>query len=353
MGSVVVVGGSAGSHPALLRMVTELPADLPAAVLVVIHIGAEADSRLPQILRRKGRLPATHATDGAPLREAEILVAPPDFHLMVDDGKVRLSRGPRVNRVRPAVDLLFETAARSAGPLVTAVVLSGMLDDGAVGAAHVAEAGGQVLVEVPDEAPHGSMPKAALAAAPGALAVPAAELAAAVTRAVRRSAQLEREVHDLQRESAVTRMADSSDPGFLAGGETRLTRLACPECGGGMAEVSLPSISYFRCHVGHQFAPRTLAAAQAEAAEAKLWSAVAALDEHAVVLRHLAEHEPRGARARQRRAGDRRTRRHHRAYLGRDDVEPKDVRMKDLDLSKRTVVHVPLPAATSTGAAAA
>jgi two-component system chemotaxis response regulator CheB len=87
-------------------------------------------------------------------------------------------------------------------------------------------------------------------------------------------------------------MADSSDPGFLADGETRLTRLACPECGGGMAEVSLPSITYFRCHVGHQYAPQVLAAAQAEASEAKLWTAVAALEEQAVVLRHLAEHEP-------------------------------------------------------------
>lgn len=88
------------------------------------------------------------------------------------------------------------------------------------------------------------------------------------------------------------KMADSSDPSFLAAAETRLTRLACPECGGGMAEVSLPSISYFHCHVGHQFGPQTLAAAQAEASEAKLWSAVAALEEQAVVPRHLAGHEP-------------------------------------------------------------
>jgi two-component system chemotaxis response regulator CheB len=291
VGGVVVVGGSAGSHPALLRLVAGLPADLPAAVLVVIHIGAQADSRLPQILRREGRLPAAHATDEAPLRDGEILVAPPGFHLVVDDGKVRLSSGPRVNGVRPAVDVLFETAARSAGPLVTAVVLSGVLDDGAVGAARVSGAGGQVLVEAPGQAPYGSMPRAALAAAPGAVAVPAAELAAAVGRAVRRAAEPGLEVvHDVRRGSATMRMADSSDPGFLADGETRLTRLACPECGGGLAEITLPSISYFHCHVGHQFGPQTLAAAQAEASEAKLWSAVAALDEQAVVLRHLAGH---------------------------------------------------------------
>jgi len=88
------------------------------------------------------------------------------------------------------------------------------------------------------------------------------------------------------------RMADSSDTGFLAGNETRLTRLACPECGGVLAESALPSITFYRCHVGHQFAPQTLAAAQAEASEAKLWAAVASLEEQAVVLRHLAGHEP-------------------------------------------------------------
>jgi two-component system chemotaxis response regulator CheB len=256
-------------------------------------IGDRASSRLPQILSRKGRLPAAHAWDGAPLRNGEIWVAPPGCHLLVEDTSVRLGGGPRVNRVRPAVDVLFESAARAAGPLVTAVVLSGVLDDGAVGAALIAQAGGQVLVEAPGQAPHSSMPRAALAAAPGAMEVPAKEPAAAVDRAVRRAAaEPVWEVDDDQRRSAVMKMADSSDPGFLDDGETRLTRLACPECGGGMAEVSLPSITYFRCHVGHQYAPQVLAAAQAEASEAKLWTAVAALEEQAVVLRHLAEHEP-------------------------------------------------------------
>jgi two-component system chemotaxis response regulator CheB len=301
---VVVVGGSAGSHPALLSVVAGLPVDLPAAVLVVIHIGDRV-SRLPQILSRKGQLPAAHARDGAPLRNGEILVAPPGFHLLVEDGNVRLGGGPRVNRVRPAVDVLFESAARTAGPLVTAVVLSGMLDDGAVGAALIAQAGGQVLVETPDQAPHSSMPRAALAAAPGAIALPANELAAAVDRTVRRAtAEPVWEVDDDQRRSAMMKMADSSDPGFLEEGETRLTRLACPECGGVLAEISLPSISYFRCHVGHQFAPQTLAAAQAEASEKKLWAAVAFLEEQAVVLRHLAQHEPPGGFADQRDSGE-------------------------------------------------
>ena len=87
----------------------------------------------------------------------------------------------------------------------------------------------------------------------------------------------------------------SEGPGFLAPEETRLTRLACPDCGGGLAQVDLPQISYFRCHVGHQYAPQTLAAAQAEASEHKLWSAVAAMEEQAVVQHYLAGLGPDGA----------------------------------------------------------
>jgi len=284
----------------LLNLVGGLPADLPAAVLVVIHVGAEASSRLPRILSRAGRLPAAHATDGGPLRDGEILVAPPGSHLLVEDKSVRLDSGPRVNRVRPAADVLFESVARAYGPRVTAVVLSGTMDDGAVGVALVSLAGGRVVVEDPDQAPHGSMPKAALAAAPGALAVPAAGLAAAVIRAVYQAAAepVREEAARDQRGSTV--MADSSDPGYLAEDETRLTRLACPDCGGVLAEISLPSISYFRCHVGHRFGLKALAGAQAEASETKLWSALAALEEQAAILRHLAEHDPAGASAGQR-----------------------------------------------------
>jgi two-component system chemotaxis response regulator CheB len=132
------------------------------------------------------------------------------------------------------------------------------------------------------------MPAAALAAAPGATAAAVYDLAALIHQAAAAAGQGVDE-GDLPRSPAM-KMTDSSDPGFLYDGETRLTRLACPECGGVLAEVSLPAISYFHCHVGHQYGPQALAAAQAEVAEKKIWSAVAALDEQAVVLHYLAQH---------------------------------------------------------------
>ena len=284
---VVVVGGSAGSLGPLREMTAALPPDLPGSVLVTMHIPQRARSELPWLLSRSGPLPAVHARTGQPLEPGRIYVAPPGCHLLMPDGVVELSNGPRVNRTRPAIDVMFASAARWFGDRVVAVVLSGTLDDGAVGAALVARAGGLVVVQEPKEAAHSSMPRAALAAAPGAIAVPTGQLGQVVSGMLGESG-LAAWPGPKPEETAETRMEDTSDLQFLSPEETRLTRLACPECGGALAEAVLPRITYFRCHVGHQFSPQSLAAAQAESAEAKLWAAVAALEETAALARHLA-----------------------------------------------------------------
>jgi two-component system chemotaxis response regulator CheB len=289
---VVVVGGSAGGIEALVEITATLPADLPACVLVTVHVGEHAQSNLPQILSRRGPLPAAHARHGEPLLPGRVYVAPPDSHLLTASGTARLSSGPRVNRHRPAVDVMFASAARWAGDRVVAVVLSGVLDDGAVGAALVARAGGRVMVQDPADAAFDSMPRAALFAVPDALAMPATRLGKAIHALVEEGTGETAdegggngEGGSEMRESS---MADSDDPGFLTAEEARLTRMSCPECSGGLAEIDVSGIRYFRCHVGHQYSQRTLEAAQREAAEAKLWAAAAALEEHATLARHLA-----------------------------------------------------------------
>lgn len=285
---LIVVGGSAGSFYPLRDFVSGLPADLPASVLVVVHRSERAPSQLGRLLSRTGPLPATEARHGEPIKRGRIYVGPPGLHLMSAYGWIRLSGGPRVNRHRPAVDVLFASTARWAGAHTIAVVLSGVLDDGAVGAALVAHVGGQVLAQDPAEATFANMPTAALAAAPNSKSLPSTELAGAAVELIQhitRSGQVP--VTHANRTEAAMDMTDSDDPGFLAEGETKLTRMACPECGGGLAQVDLPQISYFRCHLGHQYAPQTLAAAQAETVEAKLWSAIAAMEEQAAFQHYL------------------------------------------------------------------
>lgn len=283
---LVGIGGSAGSVEPLLELVRGLPAGLPATVLVTIHLGDNGRSRLAELLGRRAAVPVSWAADGEPLPTGEVRVAPPRFHLLAEGPRVRVRGGPRINRHRPSVDALLFSLARSAGPRGVAVVLSGTLDDGAVGSAMVSAAGGQVLVQDPGTAEFPGMPSAALAAAPGGRTIDG-DLAAAVTEAVR-SASCGGDLATRRTEAAMT-MADSGRLDYRETDESRLTRLVCPECGGSLAQVDLPQISYFRCHVGHHYGPQTLAAAQADTTESKLWSAVAALEEQANFSNYLVD----------------------------------------------------------------
>ena len=176
----MAVGASAGGIQPLLEFVAHLPAALPVPVLVTVHIGERVHSKLPVVLARASLLPVGCARHGDPLRAGRVYVAPPDQHLLVTAGSVRLSSGPRVNWHRPAVDVMFASAARWAGPNAVAVVLSGVLNDGALGAALVERGGGHVVVQDPTEATFDPMPRSVLAAVPTARVVPTGQLAEVV-----------------------------------------------------------------------------------------------------------------------------------------------------------------------------
>lgn len=144
---IIVVGASAGGVETLAEMVSRLPADLPAAVFIVLHVPPYGTSVLPSILSRRGPLPAYHPADGEQIRPGRIYVAPPDHHLIIQQDKVRLTRGPAENRHRPAIDTLFRSAARFYGPRVAGVVLTGTLDDGTAGLLAVKMRGGSALAQ--------------------------------------------------------------------------------------------------------------------------------------------------------------------------------------------------------------
>jgi two-component system, chemotaxis family, protein-glutamate methylesterase/glutaminase len=185
---VVVVGASAGGVEALSQMVAPLPADLEAAVFVVLHLAPSGTSVLPSILTRRGNLPAVHAVDGASIEHGRIYVAPPDHHLLLEAETIRVVRGPRENGYRPAIDPLFRTAARTFGGRVIGVILSGVLDDGTIGLGTVKEHGGRTLVQDPADALYDGMPQSAIELVSPDTVLPAPELAAAIIEYTREQA---------------------------------------------------------------------------------------------------------------------------------------------------------------------
>ncbi|SRR5258708_7744571 len=158
---VVVVGASQGGVQALRALIGGLPAYFPAPVLIVLHVGA-GPSLLPALLDDRVRLRASHASDGVALEAGRVLVAPPDRHLVIVDGHVALTAGPKENWARPAIDPLFRSAAETFGPGAIGVLLTGQLNDGVSGLWEIKRCGGVAIVQDPDDAEAPSMPRGAI-----------------------------------------------------------------------------------------------------------------------------------------------------------------------------------------------
>jgi two-component system chemotaxis response regulator CheB len=295
-GRVIGIGASAGGVDALIRVVRHLPAGFPAAVCIVLHVPAFGRSLLAPILGRQTDLEVLEAQDGQRLEPGRIYVAPNDRHLMVEDGQLRLDRGPKENGVRPAVDVLLRTLAAAYGTRSIAVVLSGALGDGSAGALAVRNAGGSVLIQDPDDATVASMPESALHAVgtPDAV-LQAVDIGRALTRMVG-APRIQEDTSMVQVDKPLDESADR--PG---GPPSPFT---CPECNGSLWEIKDGKVVRYRCRVGHSYSEDAMVIEQGSAVEAALWSALEALEERAEFLRRVAgRHGDRRPRLRDRFTG--------------------------------------------------
>jgi two-component system chemotaxis response regulator CheB len=284
---IVVVAASAGGLEPLRTLLAAMPADLSASVLVVLHIPATGGRALPRILDRAGPLTAATAVDGERLKPGRVYVAPPDRHLLVVDGVVRTSRGPRQNGVRPAADPLFRSAALYGGPRVIGVVLSGALDDASLGSATVEGRGGSVIVQELEECSYDNMPQASLATTEHAIILPVAKIAALITRMAGEEVEVRPADPDRELELEVS--------GLLAGDpqtntETRrYSGFTCPDCGGPLYHAQEDRAESYDCLVGHKWSPQALLEEQSTAVERALWLAIRSLDERARLLGGLVQ----------------------------------------------------------------
>jgi two-component system chemotaxis response regulator CheB len=285
---IVVVGASAGGVESLTAFVGALEPDLPATILVVLHVPASGASALPRILERAGNLPVEIAAPRQELQRGRIVIAPPDRHLVVIDDQLRTSHGPRENGHRPAVDVLFRSVARACGPRVIAVVLSGSLDDGTAGAITIKERGGIVLAQDPAEAAYPGMPQSVIRHVEGTEIGTAEQLGEAVTRLCRTPATPKQDAMGPElvlaevMSASVEDSATSEPPGQPAG-------FGCPECHGALFEIEDGGLLRFRCRLGHAWSSQGLLLEQAQSLENALWMALRTLEEKATLSTQLAE----------------------------------------------------------------
>jgi len=275
---IAVIGGSAGSLDVLSTIARGLPGDLPATLFVVMHTSPQGESLLPELLSRRSALPAVHAIDGEPIVPGRIYVAPPDHHLLVYPHHVRVTRGPKENRHRPAVDPLFRSAARAYGKRVIGVVVSGGLDDGTAGLGAVKQAGGLALVQDPEEAVARGMPSHAIKHVAVDRIVRAHEIAPAIVAEA--LAPVSPELPPVP----IAPDQPGPEPGEPSG---ERSVYSCPDCGGVLVESREGGLHRFRCNVGHALSPESLLEGQQSTLEYALWEALRVLGERAVLLRRL------------------------------------------------------------------
>lgn len=267
---IIVIGASAGGFEAIQKLAAGLPADLPAAVFITLHIPERSDSFLPSVINRAGPLPAAHAIDGELIHAGRIYVAPPNYHLLLGDGRVRLSRGPKENLQRPCINVMFRSAAAAYGERVAGVLLTGLLDDGAAGLWEIQQHDGATIVQDPEEATFRSMPDSAIRGLNVQYIVRLAEMPSLLAR-------LSMADHN------VSKAGEPIVPNVESTGQV------CPECGGAMTSVRMGSLREYRCHIGHRFGLQTMIAQKTSVVERALETALSQSEELTDLLQQALE----------------------------------------------------------------
>jgi two-component system chemotaxis response regulator CheB len=298
--NIIVLGASSGGFDAIKQVVAGLPPNFDAALFIVWHMSPDTTGILPDVLNKLGPLPAANAKDFDEIRMGHIYIAPPDRHLLLESNFVRVTKGPKENRFRPAVDPLFRSAAYTFGERVIGVVLSGALDDGTSGLWIIKERGGIAIVQDPKEATASGMPFNALREVKVDYILPVAQIGPMLvnlsSEQVTLSSEQVNEVKDPNDEkNKSTKMElrialqdlDHKHPFFNL---EKPSPFSCPECGGVLGIIKEGNIIRYRCHTGHAYSPNSLLAAIEEKTEVCLWETVREIQETVMLLNHLGDH---------------------------------------------------------------
>lgn len=287
---IIVIGASAGGVEALRTLVSELPADIKAAVFIVLHVARQGTSVLPDILSQAGPLPACHPQSGDLIEHGKIYAAPNDRHLIIQGRRVVLTNAPRENGFRPAVDSLFRTAAKAYGPRVVGVVLTGLLDNGSAGLLEVKSKGGVAVVQDPADAMFPDMPRNAINAVDVDYILPLSQIPATLVKLS--MIEVSQQGTEGGHNPSGTGQPKNTETIYSREAGT-ISDLVCPECGGVMVEYRSEedgSLVSFVCRVGHRYSLRSMTAHQDDTTEGALWAAVRALEESRSIAQRMQQY---------------------------------------------------------------
>lgn len=288
---IIVIGASTGGFEAFKTIIKNLPKDFEVPIFIVWHMSPDVRGILPQVLNRENKILTAHAYNEEEIKPNRIYVAPPDNHMLIEDGKIFITHGPKENRFRPAIDPLFRSAAYSYGNRVIGIILTGALDDGTAGLWAVKHYGGIAIVQDPADAEVSSMPENAQHKVKVDYCIRVSEIADLLVRLskeplpknadVMKDEQTKKEIEIAAEENALER-------GLFNLGE--LTPFTCPECHGVLSRLQNDSIVRYRCHTGHAYSVDALMEALTEKVEDALYNAIRGMDESIILLNHMGDH---------------------------------------------------------------
>jgi len=282
---IVVVGSSAGGIEALSVFVSVLPPDFPAALFITVHLAPDHRSRLPEILQRRSALPVAFAVDREKFQPGRIYIAPRNHHLVLETKRVRTTQGAKENRFRPAIDVLFRSAALAHEARVIGVILTGALDDGSSGLYAIKSRSGLAVVQDPDEAQFPSMPLNAIKTVKVDHIVPVAAMGELLVR-------LTSKPFKKPKRSPVSKQMES-EVGIALGDNGRMreimalgkfTPYTCPECHGALISLQEGRLTRFRCHTGHAYTLSHLMSELTQHTENAIMNALRAVEETQLLM---------------------------------------------------------------------
>lgn len=290
---IIVAGASAGGVEALKTFLKNLPIELNVAVLIVLHIPEHSKSRLSEILQRETDWKVSLAKDGETIESNRVYVAGSNAHMLVENNKIILGKGPKENRFRPSIDALFRSAAYNYRKRVVGILLSGSMDDGNSGLWTVKRLGGITIVQDVDEALFSQMIMNAKHYVNVDHEVPVAEMGVLLKTILQELPESdatdisEEEASLIQLEILIAKSDNSFELGILKKGV--YTPITCPECFGALVQLKEGNLVRFRCHTGHAFTISSLMAGISQGIKDQLWQSMKSMEENAILLEKLSD----------------------------------------------------------------